>query len=228
VSLNEVVAVDLARASGVSSALLIAAVLLMQSGHALAVETSGTEAVATTTGRTSAAGTAASSTVTQSNATTSIWSASDAVLAPIWNLTVPEMQRARLLMQGPRGTFSSPQLTPIEALGIHARNDAERARYARLFARMTYEDTQRVLAWSAVAQGELQALAANTPVFSFEGAPKANVSFEAADMLGVPRSAVVPPAVRPTSVTARPAVNRPLGRAVDNRGRVAEPTGGAR
>ena len=53
-------------------------------------------------------------------------------------------------MQGPRGTFSSPQLSPIEALGIHARTDAERDRYAKLFAQVTYDDTQRVLAWSRV------------------------------------------------------------------------------
>lgn len=132
------------------------------------------------------------------------WTASDSALAQLWGLSVPEVQRARLLMQGPRGAFSSPQLSPIEALGIHARTDAERDRYARLFAQVSYDDTQRVLAWSRVAQAELQRLTAGQPVLNFKDVPKAAVSTEAADMLGIPRTAVVPPPRR-TAAKRKPA-----------------------
>ncbi|MDP1165713.1 integrating conjugative element protein, partial [Klebsiella pneumoniae] len=54
----------------------------------------------------------------------------DRILARIWGLTDDEMQRAQLLLRGPRAAFSVANLTPIEALGIHARNAAERKRYA--------------------------------------------------------------------------------------------------
>ena len=180
-----------------------------------AVEIGSTEAATVMPARTAPS----SSTLSQTTTATSMWSGNDATLAQLWSLTLPEVQRARVLMQGPRGAFSSPQLSPIEALGIHARTDAERDRYARQFARLTYEDTQRVLAWSRVAQAELQTLAADAPVLSFEHVPKAAVSYEAADMLGVPRSAVVPPQRTPAIVKPRPAVNKALGRAVDNHGR---------
>lgn len=152
--------------------------------------------------------------------------ASDALLAQMWSLSVGEVQRAKALMQGPRGAFSSPQLSPIEALGIHARNDAERLRYARLFAKVSLEDTQRVLAWSMLAQAEMQRATAGMDVLNFANAPKAPVSEEAADMLGVPHSAVVPPA-RPVRATvqARPPVARATGRAVDNRSRASTKAG---
>ena len=147
---------------------------------------------------------------------TSASAISDEELAQVWSLTIPEIRRARMLMQGPRGAFSSPQLSPIEALGIHARTDAERDHYARLFARISYEDTLRVLAWSRSTQAEAQRLTAGQPVLNFADAPKAPVSTEAADLLGVPRSAVVPPAkpVRPPKV--KPMDAKALGRAAEN------------
>ena len=95
-----------------------------------AVEIGSTEAATVTPARTAPS----SSALSQTTTATSMWSGNDAALAQLWSLTLPEVQRARVLMQGPRGAFSSPQLSPIEALGIHARTDAERDRYARLFA----------------------------------------------------------------------------------------------
>lgn len=156
---------------------------------------------------------AAPRTVTQTSAST----VTDEELAQTWSLTIPEIRRARMLMQGPRGTFSSPQLSPIEALGIHARNDAERAHYARLFARASYEDTLRVLAWSRSAQAEIQRITAGQPVLNFADAPKAPVSTEAADLLGVPRSAVEPPARPVREPKVKPMDAKALGRAAENR-----------
>jgi hypothetical protein len=207
---------------------MMASVVVVASVHA--AEIGSTELSSAVPSSTAAAPSAVSS-ATSSAAIANQTPRSDAALAQLWGLTLPEVQRARMLMQGPRGAFSSVQLSPIEALGIHARTDAERDRYARLFARATYEDTQRVLAWSRVAQAELERLAAGQPVLSFDGVPKAAVSYEAADMLGVSRTAVVPPK-RPDSGASAPAAAampaaRADGRATDNRsGRAA--AGGAR
>jgi hypothetical protein len=203
---------------------MTASVVVVASVHA--AEIGSTELSSAVPSPTAAAPSAVSSATSPAAAAnqalrSGMWSASDAALAQLWGLTLPEIQRARMLMQGPRGAFSSPQLSPIEALGIHARTDAERDRYARLFARATYEDTQRVLAWSRVAQAELERLAAGQPVLSFDGVPKAAVSYEAADMLGVSRTAVVPPK-RPGSSASAPAAaalpaGKAEGRATDNR-----------
>jgi hypothetical protein len=148
---------------------------------------------------------------------TNVVTVADDVLAQMWGLSVQEIQRAKILMQGPRGAFSSPQLSPIEALGIHARTDAERAHYAKLFARVSYEDTLRVLAWARVAQAEAQHITAGQPVLNFADAPKANASGEAADILGVPRSAVVSPPLPVRTLPAKPLAATALGRAADNR-----------
>ncbi|MBW8833153.1 MAG: hypothetical protein JF606_27990 [Burkholderiales bacterium] len=192
--------------------LLALAVTALASTTSNAFEIASPQAVVTTISK-------AAPTTSTTSQTSTIWSANDSTLAQLWNLSIPEVQRARILMQGPRGAFSSPQLTPIEALGIHARTEAERDRYARLFAQVTYDDTQRVLAWSRVAQGELQRLAAGQDVLNFDNVPKAAASYEAADMLGVPRSVVVPTKRASQSLKAKPVVNKALGRAVDNRGR---------
>jgi hypothetical protein len=141
---------------------------------------------------------------------------SDEELAQVWSLSLAEIRRAKMLMQGPRGAFSSPQLSPIEALGIHARSDGEREHYARLFARVSYEDTLRVLAWSRSAQVEVQRITAGQPVIDFAAAPKAPVSIEAGDLLGVPRSAVVPPARPVREQKPRPVETKALGRAAEN------------
>lgn len=64
-----------------------------------------------------------------------------------WGLEDAEWQRYRTLMQGIRGSVSPATLSPIEVLGIHARNAAERRRYAEQWARMMREDAGRILAF---------------------------------------------------------------------------------
>jgi integrating conjugative element protein (TIGR03759 family) len=80
----------------------------------------------------------------------------DVEQARVWGLTVAEVQRARYLMQpgSPRAAFSSPNISPIEVLGIHAQTAAERQRYATLFAKALRADTERVLAWT-MAYGQI-------------------------------------------------------------------------
>jgi integrating conjugative element protein (TIGR03759 family) len=62
-----------------------------------------------------------------------------------WGLTIEDYRRYQALMKGVRGALSDPRISPIEVLGIHARDDAERRKYAEMFARLMAEDTQRVL-----------------------------------------------------------------------------------
>ena len=69
-----------------------------------------------------------------------------------WNLTETEWGRYLELMQGVRGSISPSTLSPIEVLGIHARSDAERERYAREWVDLMREDTERVLAFTAAVR----------------------------------------------------------------------------
>ncbi|MEK0311630.1 TIGR03759 family integrating conjugative element protein [Sweet potato little leaf phytoplasma] len=61
-----------------------------------------------------------------------------------WGLTEQEWSRYQEIQRGPRGTWS-PDLDPLTALGVEARNDAERSRYAELQVKL---EAQR-------AEGEL-------------------------------------------------------------------------
>lgn len=64
-----------------------------------------------------------------------------------WDLDEAEWQRYQTLMRGIRGSVSPATLSPIEVLGIHARDEAERRKYAQRFARIMREDTERILAF---------------------------------------------------------------------------------
>lgn len=64
-----------------------------------------------------------------------------------WALSEGELERAETLLQGLRGSLSDTRISPIEVLGIHARTDAERRRYAEQWARLQIADAERVLAF---------------------------------------------------------------------------------
>lgn len=116
----------------------------------------------------------------------------DRILARIWGLTDEEMQRAQLLLRGPRAAFSVANLTPIEALGIHARSAAERRHYAELFARTHHQDTERVLAWAVAFEDALHRLYPNEPVISFDGQAKVAATPAAAEANHLPEGSYVP------------------------------------
>ncbi len=67
----------------------------------------------------------------QSPMQNSIDTALDERQAKDWGLRPEEWARYRQLMQGPLGIYS-PNLDPLTALGIEARSDEERSRYAEL------------------------------------------------------------------------------------------------
>jgi len=72
-------------------------------------------------------------------------SPSERVRAEAWNLSEVEWRRYQSLMQGIRGSSSPPTISPIEVLGIHARNEGERRRYAERWAVAMREDVDRIL-----------------------------------------------------------------------------------
>ena len=74
-------------------------------------------------------------------------SPTDKARATIWDLSDTEWRRYRSLMDGIRGSISPATLSPIEVLGIHARDEAERRRYAERWARLMREDAERILAF---------------------------------------------------------------------------------
>ena len=75
----------------------------------------------------------------------SVLSKSERARALTWNLSEVEWQRYRQLMQGVRGSISPETISPIEVLGIHARDEAERQRYAERWAQTMHEDAERIL-----------------------------------------------------------------------------------
>lgn len=112
--------------------------------------------------------------------------------AQFWGLTLEEMGRATALLRGPRASFSIANLSPIEALGIHARSEGERRRYAELMVRVQHLDVERSVAWVREIAAAKQRLFPNDVVVSFEGLPPIQADVAEAALLNVPRTAVKP------------------------------------
>ena len=65
----------------------------------------------------------------------------------LWALSEQDWSRYKALMKGIRGSISPKKISPIEVLGTHARNEAERKKYAGIWARMRHDDIIRILAF---------------------------------------------------------------------------------
>jgi len=65
----------------------------------------------------------------------------------LWSLSKQDWSRYKTLMKGIRGSISPKTISPIEVLGTHARNEAERKKYAEIWARMRHDDIARILAF---------------------------------------------------------------------------------
>ena len=70
----------------------------------------------------------------------------DEHLAHEWDLQADEWARYRQLMQGPLGVYS-PNLDPLTALGIEARTEEERRRYAELQVQAEARRVEKTLAY---------------------------------------------------------------------------------
>jgi integrating conjugative element protein (TIGR03759 family) len=81
-----------------------------------------------------------------------------------WGLSEAEWQRYHTLLQGIRGSLSPATLSPLEVLGIHARDDRERADYAQRWAQLMQEDTARILAFQLAYDQASAALNPSAPL----------------------------------------------------------------
>ena len=89
---------------------------------------------------------------------------SERARAQSWGLSESEWQRYRSLLHGIRGTISPATLSPLEVLGIHARDDAERTRYAEQWAIAMRDDAERILAFQRAYDEANRRLFPNTPL----------------------------------------------------------------
>jgi len=98
-------------------------------------------------------------------------SATDLAQVRIWDLSEIEWRRYKSLMQGIRGSVSPESISPIEVLGIHARDDAERQRYAEAWARAMREDVERILAFQHAYDAAGKRLYPDTPLIDTSKLP---------------------------------------------------------
>jgi len=100
----------------------------------------------------------------QSGESDSRLSAIERERAAAWALTETEWRRYRELMRGIRGSVSAATLSPIEVLGIHARDVAERERYAKRWAVAMRADAERVLAFQQAYDAAAERLFRGQPL----------------------------------------------------------------
>ena len=75
--------------------------------------------------------------------------------ALVWGLSESQEKRYILLMLNRSGTyFKDTKLSPIEVLGINARDDNERAMYAKVLAQMEFEKNAKILAFDTTFHNE--------------------------------------------------------------------------
>ncbi len=94
----------------------------------------------------------------------SVLSDSERARARSWNLSETEWQRYRQLMDGVRGSISPETISPVEVLGIHARDASERQRYAERWAQAMHEDAERILAFQHAYDAAIRRLYPNEPL----------------------------------------------------------------
>ncbi|QNM96723.1 TIGR03759 family integrating conjugative element protein [Chitinimonas koreensis] len=92
-----------------------------------------------------------------SQAQASINAALDASQARDWGLRAEEWTRYRQVMRGPLGIYS-PNLDPLTALGIEARSDEERRRYAELQVRIEAQRVEKLLTYQRAYDAAWQRL----------------------------------------------------------------------
>lgn len=99
----------------------------------------------------------ATSPVVPSQEQSTVATNSDEQNARDWGLRPEEWTRYREVMRGPLGIFS-PNLDPLTALGIEARSDDERRRYAELQVQVEARRVEKTLAYQRAYDAAWQRL----------------------------------------------------------------------
>ncbi len=106
-----------------------------------------------------------------SSSAANILSDTDRVRARLWDLSQTEWRRYKQLMQGIRGSISPSTISPVEVLGIHARDEAERQRYAEVWVHAMREDVDRILAFQRAYDAAGKRLYPNEPLIDINRLP---------------------------------------------------------
>ncbi|MET0044717.1 MAG: TIGR03759 family integrating conjugative element protein [Candidatus Thiodiazotropha sp. 6PLUC3] len=85
-----------------------------------------------------------------------------------WGLSETETERYQRIMKGPRGNWT-PNLSPLQVLGINAESVQERQHYARRLAIIEHDRLVRERAFEKAYLAEYAKLYPNAPLY--EGAP---------------------------------------------------------
>lgn len=88
-----------------------------------------------------------------------------------WHLNAEEWERVETLKAEFRQFVSDQQISPLEVLGIHARTDAERQRYARRWAQLMIDDAERVLAFQRAYDVAVRDLIEEQPLIDLAHLP---------------------------------------------------------
>ena len=116
----------------------------------------------------------------------------DERLARDWGLRSEEWARYRALMQGPLGIYS-PNLDPLTALGIEARSDEERNRYAELQVQAESRRVGKTLAYQRAYDAAWQRLFPGQQRVNLPGARAPGSSNKGSGRLAVFVKADCPP-----------------------------------
>lgn len=92
-----------------------------------------------------------------------------------WGLTEQDWTRYEELKNGPQGIWS-PNLDPLTMLGIEARTENERNRYAELLARKEFERNEKILAFQLAYDQAFTRLYPNILPFRVDEYSKTDVS----------------------------------------------------
>lgn len=120
----------------------------------------------------------------QSQVRDSADAALDERLAKGWGLHPEEWTRYRQVMQGPLGIYS-PNLDPLTALGIEARSDEERKRYAELQVKAESRRVDKTLAYQRAYDAAWKRLYPGQLRVNLPGAPSPAVGNKGSGRLAV-------------------------------------------
>ncbi|MFC4160720.1 TIGR03759 family integrating conjugative element protein [Chitinimonas lacunae] len=120
---------------------------------------------------------------------------SDAHQARDWGLRPDEWARYRQLMQGPLGVYS-PNLDPLTALGIEARTNEERRRYAELQVQAEARRVEKLLSYQRAYDAAWQRLFPDLQRMNGFEAPRATTVKASPARLAVFVKADCPPCVQ--------------------------------
>lgn len=100
--------------------------------------------------------------------------------ARVWGLTEDEEKRYVLLMQNRSGVYyRGLRQTPIDVLGINARNEAERTHFAELAARQEAQKVSKNIAWNNAFYKAYNGLFKDVPVVGeFDKTPFSPLSYK--------------------------------------------------